>query len=180
MIPYFEVYAHHSTAQLVKEALASPGGRALLKRLRKNRPATVDEKLDALLKRTAGAPTSAVWLTTAQVATRVGVGKSTIERLKAHAEQHGVSGPWAYVGRRLLWQADLVDEFIKETSQWRGSKNAAGKSKSDGETSRARNVGGRAQASASPKRSGSKSKTASRAGGTGTLRSLAASLSLKT
>ena len=45
---------------------------------------------------------SAKWISTTQVARRLGVSLSTVERLKADAEAHGASNPpWSYFNRRL-------------------------------------------------------------------------------
>lgn len=126
-------------------------------------------------------PMPRAWLTTAEVAERVAVSVSTIERLKARAEARGIAHPpWTYLGRSLRWRASRVDDFIEEATKWHSSKHAGRASTSSvGATSTENSGGGPAPRSPRRANSSSKSRPPAPSEKSGSLKALAKLLTSK-
>lgn len=126
-------------------------------------------------------PAPRAWLTTAEVAERVAVSVSSIERLKAAAEARRIANPpWTYLGRCLRWRASRVDDFIEEATKWRSSKAGGRASTSSvGETSTENSGGGPAPRSLRRANSSSKSKPPAPSEKSGSLKALAKLLTSK-
>lgn len=122
-----------------------------------------------------------------QVAKLLGVDPATVQRLVADAKSAGMMPvPWKNTGRGLerqhrRWDGSKIDAFLEELDRWRGGNGvAAADIKSVGELSpvNKHREPSRAQRKAR-KNLLAKSKDASGKAGTGSLRSLAESLSSK-
>ena len=102
-------------------------------------------------------PSKKFW-TTGEVAEHAGLSVSSIERLKAAAEARGISKPpWTHAGRRLMWHAGMVDDFLMEAKRWRSFKREAGSSSSAGAQPQGSSAGARARAARPQTRSNSTS-----------------------
>jgi len=119
------------------------------------------------------------YLTTDQVAERLGVHVCTIRAHMAETARAGLEPAWVMVGRQARWQADEIHDWLRRLDKWRRSRSAGAPTSSAGTASTGPETRGPARRSKRRSTSAARSTTSGPSGGTGRLVSLARSLASK-